>query len=125
MLPDAPSIRRPEHHRLRSAVALMLGSTGCIVGLAAMFWPVPGLWTLLTFTPEGHIRPMGLVAGIAICVAAGVFIGWPLSVACVCMSSRPLAQRIGALGIALSIAPALNLALLYLIVLLRRLPLGD
>jgi hypothetical protein len=104
---------------------LFLGSVGCIVGLAALFWPFPGLWTLLTFTPHGHIRPMGLIAGMAICVAAGAFIGWPLSVACVCLSSRPLTQRIGALGIALSIAPALNFALLYLIVFLRRLSLAD
>jgi hypothetical protein len=90
-----------------------------------VLWPFPGLWKLLTFTPHGHIRPIGLMGGMMFCVAAGAFVGWPLSVACVSFSSRRAAQRIGALGIALSIAPVLNFLLFFLIVLIRRVPLGD
>ncbi|HEV2296248.1 MAG TPA: hypothetical protein VGR35_20555 [Tepidisphaeraceae bacterium] len=124
MLPEALTIPQPEERRWRSVVALILGLCGCLVGAASLLWAWPGLWTLLTFTPQGPIRPIGFVAGIAVCVAAGALIGWPLSVACVSLSRRPAAQRLGALGIALSISPALNFALLFFIVFLRRVPLG-
>jgi hypothetical protein len=125
MLPEAPTIPQPDERRWRSVVALILGLGGCLVGASSLLWAWPGLWTLLTFTPQGPIRPMGLVAGIFVCVAAGAFVGWPLSVACVSLSRRPSAQRLGAVGIALSISPALNIALLLLIVFLRRVPLGS
>lgn len=125
MLPEPGTIPQPEERRWRSVVAFILGLCGCLIGAASLLWAWPGLWTLLTFTPQGPIRPMGFVAGMAVCVAAGALIGWPLSVACVSLSARRFAQRLGAVGIALSIAPVLNFVLLFLIVVVRRVPLGD
>jgi hypothetical protein len=125
MLPEAQTIPQPEERRWRSIVALICGLCGCLVGAASLLWAWPGLWTLLTFTPRGPIRPMGFFLGMAICVAVGALIGWPLSVACVSLSRRPSAQRLGAVGIVLSVSPALNFALLFLIVLLRRLSLAS
>jgi hypothetical protein len=124
MLPQVPTIPQPEERRWRSVAALILGLCGCLAGAASLFWAWPGLWTLLTFTPRESIRPMGFVAGMAVCVATGALVGWPLSVACVSLSARRSAQYLGAVGIALSISPVLNFILLFLIVFLRRLPLG-
>lgn len=125
MLLEVPPISRPDERRWRRVVALILGLCGCLVGATSLLWAWPGLWTLLTFTPQGPVRPMGFVAGIAVCVATGAFIGWPMSVACVTLSRRPFAQRLGAAGIVLSISPVLNFALMFLIVFVRGVPLGS
>ncbi len=124
MLPETATPSTASEPPWRAAVALGLGTAACITGLLCSLWPLPGLWFLATFDPE-PIRPMGLVAGMMLCLMGGVIIGCGLSAAALRLSHHRLARRVANAGIVLSTVPALNLVLFLLIIFVRHLHLGD
>ena len=109
----------------RLVVAVVLGGLACAVGLLMWWQTAPGLWTLATVTPRGRIRPMGFMMALFLLMIGGMLSMVLLAAPAAGVSRRRAAKVVAGFGAAASILPALNFVLFFVIVMVRRIELGD
>jgi len=74
-------------------LAMACGVAGCVVGALSTVLPLWPLWGFYHVPVGTSMRPMGLTFLLGIFAAAGLFIAFPLSVACLAFAWRERKMR--------------------------------
>lgn len=119
----AHSVVRRGHPRL----AIGLGTAACVTGAIATVLPLWPLWGFYNVPAGTSMRPMGLTFILGICAASGLFIAFPLSLACLAFGWRERKLRwVTLVGMLLSVSALLvGIGLFHWIVAVRHFVLED